>query len=160
MTDAFEAEIDTYDGIDIQRIQRENLEFAGVTIQREWRDNLRAVNYKNTGETINSITFEIDGDEVTVGTDKIAAAIAEFGRRPGATPPPPEPIGDWVNEQSGMPNKGDEDFDSTVFLVGQSIAANGLPEHAAGRDAFADSIREIEKDLERRINAAIEQVEE
>lgn len=156
---SFETEIDTYDGMDIEKVHRENLEYAGVTIQREWRDNLRDVNYKNTGETINSITFEIGDDVVTIGSDNIAAAIAEFGRRPGAKAPPPGPLGEWVHEQSGMPNKGDEDFDNTVYLVGQSIAANGLPEYASGRDAFADSIRDIEKDLEKRINAEIERLE-
>jgi len=138
----------TYDGDDfaelseesrIREVAREELFKTAVRFQTRWQDLLIEAEWNNTGEGINSITLtpQREGaDSYTVGSDKIQILIAEFGRRPGAAPPPPDAIAPWVNEQSGLPSRGEEDFESVVYLVGQSIAENGIEAIAAGRRAF------------------------
>ena len=109
----------------------------------------------NTGETVNSIVVQPareGADSYTVGTDKIAALIAEFGRRPGAKAPPPDDLGEWVNEQSGMPNRGDDDFDSVVYLVGQSIAENGIDAIMPARRAWDQVDGEYEERVSERLS--------
>jgi hypothetical protein len=159
MTDNFDVNADIYEGIDIEQAAKENLEYAGVTLQRQWRENMRRAGYVNTGEGVNSITIDFQGDTVRVGSDLIQVIIGEYGRRPGSFPPH-EPLADWVNEQSGMPSKGDEEFDSTVYAVRKSIAESGLPEWAFGRDAFKRTLDDIESDLQERLEREIEQATE
>jgi len=153
----------SYDGDDfaempeesrIREVSQSALFKTAVTFQTRWQDLLIEANWQNTGEGINSITItpQREGaDSYTVGSDKIQILISEFGRRPGADPPPPDAIAPWVNEQSGMPSRGEEDFESVVYLVGQSIAENGIEPIAAGRRAFEGMGDEYEERVARRL---------
>ena len=153
----------TYDGDDfseipedsrIQEVAQEEVFAQSIRFQNEWQDLLLEEGYVNTGETVNSIVIEPareGSDSYTVGTNKVAALIAEFGRRPGAKMPPHQPIADWVNEQQGLPNTADDDFDNVVFLVRQSIAENGLEAFMPARRAWQNVADEYEQNVERRL---------
>jgi hypothetical protein len=140
---------------DIDRIAREEVFKAAINTQNTWKELLDRAEWRNTGEGIESINIEPQTQgalEYTVGSEKIQIAIAEFGRAPGSTPPPPEPIADWVNEQAGLPNKGDEDFKNTVYNVQMSIAEKGIEPIRAGRNAFSQESENAEQRLEERLS--------
>jgi len=125
----------------IREVAQEELFSLAVRFQRRWREILRDEGFVNTGEAISDITIQPQregSDSYRIGGDVVQLFIAEFGRRPGAKMPPEEPLRDWVSEQSGMPSRGDDDFDNTVFLVRRSIAENGIPAIRAARRAWAD----------------------
>jgi len=157
----------SYDGSDfsempeesrIREVAQEELFKQANRFKTEWQDIMLDEGYVNTGETVNSITTAPSregADSYTVGTDKIAALIAEFGRRPGAAMPPEEPIADWVNEQSGMPSRGDDDFDNVVFLVRRSIGENGIDAIMPARRAW----EEVEGGYEEAVSKRLEEDE-
>lgn len=140
--------------VPIARIAREEVFRAAVKTQGAWQDNMDEEDYRNTGETINSITIEPQAqgaDAYTVGSDKIAALIGEFGRAPGSFPHVGQ-LGEWVHEQAGLPDKGDDDFDTAVYNIGKHIAENGLPAYRFGTRAFREVSRELEAELEERFD--------
>ncbi|UBF23466.1 Mu gpG-like protein [Halorubrum tailed virus 28] len=154
----------SYDGSDfsempaesrIREVAQSELFKQATRFQNEWQDIMLDEGYVNTGETVNSIVVKPSregADSYTVGTDKIAALIAEFGRRPGAAMPPEEPIADWVNEQSGMPSRGEEDFDNVVFLVRRSIAENGIEAFMPARRAWENVEGKYEENVSKRLS--------
>ena len=124
----------------IQQIAEEEVFSLAVRFQNEWEDILIEANWQNTGKGIESISLKPQREgatSYTVGSDKIQILIAEFGRRPGAKMPPEAPIREWVNEQAGLPNKGDDGFEGTVFVIRRSIAEEGIEPLMAGRKAFS-----------------------
>ena len=56
--DAFGVDIDVYDGVDAERIAREELDRVAVNTVTAWQDNMDQAGYRATGDTINTITFE------------------------------------------------------------------------------------------------------
>ena len=139
----------------IQEVAREEVFKQAIRFQERWQDLLREAGWVNTGETLNDITLEPQrqgSDSYRVGGDRTALLISEFGRRPGAKAPPPDKLGQWVHEQQGLPNKGDDEFDTTVYLIGQSIAENGIEPVQAGRRAFQNVEGVYEQNVERRLS--------
>ncbi|MCU4743461.1 hypothetical protein [Natronoglomus mannanivorans] len=170
MTDSFEVGVETYDGIDFDTIATEELDKAAVRTVNAWVDNMLEAGYRNTGDTANSITWESPEQYVrVVGSDRIAALIGEFGRRPGAGHPPPDALGDWVHEQAGLPDRGGTvewdfgdgpetvTFDQAVYLIGKGIDESGLPAHAFGRRAFREVADEFERNITRRLQEAVDE---
>lgn len=170
MTDSFSVDFETYDGIDFETIATEELDNAAVNTVNQWVDNMLRAGYKNTGDTANSITWESPEQYVrVVGSDRIAALIGEFGRRPGAGQPPPDALGDWVHEQAGLPNRGETTewdfgdgpqtvtFDDVVYLIGRGIDESGLPAYAFGRDAFKRVSKQYQQNVADRLQAAAEE---
>ena len=136
---------DDFEDIDpesrIREVAQEELFNQAVQFQRKWRNNLRDAGWFNDGEAVNDITIDPQregSDSYRIGGDVIQLLISEFGRRPGAPMPPEEPIADWVNEQSGMPSRGADNFDDVVFLVRRAIGENGIEPVAGGRRAWKD----------------------
>jgi hypothetical protein len=149
------AELDT--DSQIQQIAEEEVFNLSVRFKNEWQDILIDANWSNTGEGINSITLTPQREGATsyvVGSDKIQILIAEFGRRPGAKMPPAEPLREWVAEQAGLPNKGDDGFDGTVFVIRRAIAENGIEPLMAGRRAFARVEDSYVENVQRRLDDA------
>jgi len=139
MVDNWDVDIEEYGGIDLEQITDDALDATAVDVQTNWQDNMAEADYRNTGDTINSITIETPQQFVRlIGSDRIAALIGELGRAPGTGHPPPDAIGDWVNEQSGLPDRGETvewtfdgevqevTFDQAVYLVGRAINETGL----------------------------------
>jgi len=140
----------TYDGDEfsetdpesrIREVAQSEIFEQAIQFQRKWRNNLRDAGWVNTGEAVNDITVEPPregSDSYRIGGDVVQLLISEFGRRPGAKAPPPGPLGEWVNEQAGLPSKGDDNFDNVVYLIGQSIAENGIEPVRGGRNAWKE----------------------
>jgi len=125
-----------YEGVDFEAIAAEELDRAAVRTVNEWQDNMDEADYRNTGDTINSITWERPEQlRRVIGSDRMAALIGEVGRAPGAGFPPAWAIADWVHEMGDMPDRGDPDFDGVVFQVQRAIHENGLPAHRFGERA-------------------------
>lgn len=62
------------------------------------------------------------------------AAVIEFGRRPGATPPPVDVIAKWVRRKLGIKGKGSRArIRQVAFLIARAIGRRGLPAHAVFR---------------------------
>ena len=139
------------DDLDIEKIAEEEVQKQAIQFQTQWQENLLDVGWKNTGEGVNSITVEETPDGYKIGSDKVQVLIAEVGRTPGEPAPPKEPIEDWVHEQSGLPNKGDKDFDNTVFNIRMSISENGIEPKRAARDAWEGPEEEYEKSVQERL---------
>jgi len=138
----------------IQEVAQEEVFKQAQRFATEW-ENIVIDEWFNDGEAANDITLKPPregSDSYTVGGDVTQLLIAEFGRRPGATMPPREPIADWVNEQSGMPSKGDDDFDSTVFLVRRAIGRDGIEPVMPARRAWKKVNGDYEKNVERRLS--------
>lgn len=170
MPDSFDIDIDTYDGIRIVEIAEDELDKAAVDTVNAWVDNMLEAGYKNTGDTANSITWESPEQYVrVVGSDRVAALIGEFGRAPGSGQPPPDALGDWVHEQTGLPNRGgsvewdfgdgpvEVDFDQAVYLIGKGIDESGLPAHRFGWRAFQEVAAEYEARVVDRLNDEIDE---
>lgn len=169
MTDSFDVDADVYDGLDYERLAEDALDTVSVETQTNWVDNMLDAEYRNTGDTVNSITIErVSRLRRLVGSDRIAALIGELGRAPGAGHPPPDALGDWVHEQSGLPDRGETvdwefdgetqtvTFDQVVFLIGRSIDRDGLPAHHFGERAARDA-RDLDAEIARRLNAALDE---
>jgi len=167
--DAFDVDIDAYDGVDAERIAREELDRVAVNTVTAWQDNMDQAGYRATGDTINSITFESPEEFVRlVGSDRIAALIGEKGRAPGAGHPDVEALSDWVHERPGLPNRGETvewdfgggpttvSFDQTVYLIGRAIDENGLAAHHFGERALREEGPAFEERLVERLQAALE----
>jgi len=147
------AELDT--DSQIQQIAEEEVFSLALKFKNEWQDILIDAGWQDTGESINDITIKPQREGATtytIGGDVIQLLISEFGRRPGAKMPPEKPIKDWMNRQAGMPNRGDEEFDSVSYLVRKSIAENGIEPVMGGRRAWKrvedDYIESVERRLE------------
>ena len=171
MTDSFDVEISgDYDGIDFEAIASEELDRAAVRTVNEWTEKMREAGYRNTGDTINSVTWEAPSAlERLVGSDRIAALIGEVGRAPGSGHPNVDQLADWVHEQAGLPNRGTTvewefggetqtvHFDQAVYLIGRAIDANGLPAHRFGERALQTVGPEFEQRLAERLQEAIDE---
>jgi hypothetical protein len=168
MTDNFDVDADVYQGVDFERITENALDSVAVEVQNNWQDGMDQAGYRNTGETINSITIESPEQFVRlIGSDKTAALIGEVGRAPGAGHPPPDRLGDWVHEQAGLPDRGGSvewsfggetqtvTFDQAVFLIGRSINENGLEPHHFGERAANDATP-LDEEIAERIEMALE----
>lgn len=168
MGDSFEVEANVdYEGIDYPQIAEEELDKASVRTTNTWQEKMAEAGYKNTGDTINSITWESPAQfERVIGSDRMAALVGEFGRRPGAGHPPPDAIADWVHDQAGLPNRGETaewdfgdgpetvTFDTVVFLIGKGINENGLPAHNFGQKALREEGPRLEEGLAERLQEA------
>lgn len=168
MPDDFDVDAEVYDGLDIEGITDDALDAVAVDVQTNWQQNMDEAGYRNTGETINSITWEATSKFVRrIGSDRVAALIGEFGRPPGAGQPPPDDLGDWVHEQQGLPSRGETvewefdgerqtvSFDQVVYLIGRSIDEIGLPAYHFGERAARDA-RDLDEEIQRRLDEAIE----
>ena len=164
----FEVDADFYEGIDIDQVTEDALDAVAVDVQRNWQENMDRAGYRNTGETINSITIDKPEEFVRlIGSDRIAALIGEVGRAPGAGHPPPDELGDWVAEQAGLPKRGgtvkwefdgkrrDVSFDQVVYLIGRAINENGLPAHRFGERAARDA-PDLDQEIGRRLENAVD----
>lgn len=148
----------SYDGDDFEEMDSEpieetatqELEKQAIRFQTRWQDNMIEADYKNTGEAINSITVERIPDGFRIGTDKIQAIVGEFGRSPG-TFPDVAALAEWVNEQTGLPDRGDSDFDNAVYNIGKQIAEEGLPPYRFARNAWENLEDEYEKRVQERL---------
>jgi len=169
MPDSFDVDADPYEGIDILCVTGDALDAVANDVQENWRDNMDRAGYRNTSETINSITIEQPFEFVRrIGSDRIAALIGEFGRPPGAGHPPPDDLGDWVHEQAGLPDRGETvewefdgevqtvTFDQTVYLIGRAINREGLPAYHFGENASEDA-RDLDEEIDRRLEEELEQ---
>ena len=137
---------------DIEKIALKEAEKQAIRFQTEWQDNMIEADYKNTGEAINSITVERIPDGFRIGTDKIQAIVGEFGRSPG-TFPNVNALAEWVNEQTGLPDRGDSDFDNAVYNIGKQIAEEGLPPYRFARSAWEN----LEDEYEQRVQERLEE---
>lgn len=177
MTDDFDVDVEPYEGLDIHRITSEELFKFSLRARDAWVDNLldgkgaagahgehrkggpAPAPYKNTGEATNDVTVEPQSEgalEYIVGGDVVQLAVAEFGRRPGAPPPPFDPIATWAREKGLEPEEG-QSFESMVDAIRFAIAARGLhgfaPGRAAAREYDSDRLAEqvndrIQRELE------------
>jgi hypothetical protein len=156
--DSYDVDIEgEYPGLKLRQIASDELDKVSVRTVNEWQRNMDEAGYRNTGDTINSITWEAPAElERVIGSDRIAALIGEFGRPPGAGHPPPDDIADWVHEQSGLPDRNDDDFDSTVFLIGRAIDRRGLPAQRFARDAVEEVAPSLVDGIEQRLNEDLE----
>lgn len=168
MADSFDVDVDEYQGIDIDEITRNALDAVATKTQNQWRDNMDQAGYRNTGEAIRSIAIETPEEFVRlIGSDKIQVLIGEVGRAPGSGHPPPDDLGDWVHEQSGLPDRGETvewefdgelqevTFDQVVFLIGRAIDENGLEAHHFGERAVRETTT-LDREFERRLQAAVD----
>ena len=168
MPDNFDVEADVYDGLDIDKITADALDATAVDVQTNWQEAMSRAGYRNTGETINSITVATPEEFVRrIGSDRVAALIGELGRAPGAGHPPPDELGDWVDEQADLPSRGETvewefadgtqevSFDQVVYLIGRAINESGLPAYHFGRDAAREA-RDLDAEIERRLTEAVE----
>jgi hypothetical protein len=140
---------------DIDRIARETVFEAAIQTSLTWKELLDKADWRNTGNAVESIGTEPQTEgalEYSVGSQLIQVRIAEFGRAPGSKMPPHEPIADWTNEQAGLPNKGDDGFENTVFNIRASIAENGIEPIRAGRTAFEKESQNAEERLAERLS--------
>jgi len=167
---SFDVETDVYGGVDFEKAAEDALDTIAVRVLEAWRENMLDADYRNTGETINSLTIDSPSKmRRVIGSDRIAAVIGEYGRPPGAGHPPPDKLGDWVHEQAGLPNRGGTvewdfgdgpetvTFNQVVFLIGAAIDENGLPAHHFGeRAAKEHDVGELEREVEKRIDQQIE----
>lgn len=173
MTDSFDVSSNPYDGIDVERIASEELFAYSLKAKQEWVDNLLAgqgaagvhgehreegpapAPYKNTGEATNDVTISPQGEgalQYVIGGDVVQLAIAEFGRRPGAPPPPYRPIARWAREKKLTPDEG-QTFEDMVNLIRWAISARGLHGFAPARAAAR---RYDSKGLEKRVSKRFE----
>lgn len=151
----------------IREVAQSEVFNQSVRFQNEWQNILLDAGWQSTGEGINSITIDPQregSDSYTIGSDKIQILISEFGRRPGAKPPPPDSLADWVHEQEGLLNRGETEtrdfgdgpvtvtFDAVVYLIGQAIAENGIAPIQAARRAWKNVDGEYEKNVERKLS--------
>jgi len=155
------------ESINIDKIAKEELFKAAVRTMNKWKKNTRngeganrdrSQGWVNTGEGVNSITIQPQNEgkkEYEVGSDKVQMAVAEFGAEPHW--PPFEPIADWVNEQGGLPNKGDDDFYISVRGVRGSMAEEGVRGFAPGRKAAATVRKNLEENVKKSIERKLEQ---
>ena len=157
MTDGpFDVEIvGEYDGVDYEQAAADALDAVAIDTQNEWRDNMDDADYRNTGEAIRSITVESPGRfSRVVGSDKIQARIGEVGQPPGNRPPY-GPISEWVNEQTGLPDRRDSAFHAAVQSVQDVIEERGLPAHRFGERAVEQS-RDLREEITRRLDERLE----
>jgi hypothetical protein len=173
MPNNFDVDAEVYDGIDHETIAENSLDAVATDVQNNWMDNMDRAGYRNSGETINSITIDKAERFVRrIGSDRVAALVGEFGRPPDAGHPPPDDLADWVHEQEGLPSRGEtvewsfdkwavEDsgpqtltFDDVVYIIGRAIDERGLPAHHFGERAARDA-RDLDDELERRLEAAV-----
>lgn len=177
MVDDYDVDVDTYDGIDVEKIASEELFSFAVKVKNQWQDNLMAGRgaagahgehrnqgpspdeFHNTGDAVNDVTVDPQGEgalEYIVGGDVIQLAVAEFGRRPGAPPPPFDPISRWAREVGLEPEDG-QSWENMVDTIRFAIGARGLhgfaPARAAAREydsgALADRVHDrFERELE------------
>lgn len=156
----FEVEFDEVDEKppDLENITREEMEKAAIRTKNGWQENMRSEGWVNTGETVNSIHVERRGEEILIGTDKVAALIHEFGRAPNNTMPPEDPIKDWVKDV-GIASPADDDFDSVVWAIRKSIAREGIQGNPSAQEAFDKATEQLVEDLEGRLDAEVSLVE-
>jgi len=164
----FDVDADVYDGLDIEKITSDALDSVATDVQNNWMDNMNEAGYRNSGDTINSITIDRPEEFVRlIGSDRVAALIGEVGRAPGAGHPPPDELGDWVHEQEGLPSRGETvewtfdgesqevTFDQVVYLIGRSIDEEGLEPHRFGERAAREA-PDLDDEISQRINQEVE----
>jgi len=167
--DGFEVDVTEYEGVDVVGLAEEELDRTAVKTQSTWQDNMLAEGYKNTGEAINSITWDAPETlERVVGSNKKQVEVGEYGRAPDAGFPPKDAIADWVHEQQGLPNRGESvewdfgdgpeevPFEQVVFLIQRAIHENGLPAYGFGRKAAREEGPKFAERLQRRLSQAID----
>jgi hypothetical protein len=77
-----------------------------------WRGHLRrSITHKVTVTSLYTTT--------TVGTNVPYARTRNYGRRPGATPPPTAPIAAWLASKGGDPKR--------AYVVARAIGRRGIP---------------------------------
>jgi len=156
MPNNFDVDADIYDGVDFEKLTEDALDAVAVETQETWRDLMDEAGYRNTGEAIRSIAVERPNTFTRlVGSDRIQVLIGEVGREPGSMPPR-DPIANWVDEQAGLPSRGDEDFDDTVWGVRKGIEENGLPAYHFAERAVAKS-QGLGGELARRVKQEAEE---
>jgi len=167
--DPFDVDIDEYEGLDLVEATEDALNAVATDVQNNWMDNMDDAGYRTTGEAIRSISIEAPDQFVRlIGSDKIQVLIGEFGRAPGAGHPPPDDLGDWVHEKSGLPNRGgsvewdfgegpvEVTFDQAVYLIGRAIDENGLEAHHFGERAARDA-RDLDTEVARQLQQQLDE---
>lgn len=173
--ESFGVDISAYEGIEVERIAREETFKAAVRTQNQWRENLDKgkgalgrhgryresgtsdTQFRNTGEAVNDITVTPAEPSLEhfVGGDVIQLAIAEFGRVPSPNSPPPyQAIADWAREKGLQPDQG-ETFEEMVDAIRWAIADRGIPGFAPARLAAQQVGPEFEENTIRRLNEEI-----
>lgn len=181
--DAFDVDVDPYDGIDIEQIASEELEKLAIQGMNQWRENLRQGEgdegghgrpYVNTGEAVNDITVRQEGDfTYLVGGDVIQLIIAETGASWDGTMPPYSAIRDWAKEV-GLVSDPPEWSDDRSFLdmldlpeaereefliiwgVMQSLADEGLDAFKPGRLAAKQTREGADETAGKHLDEALE----
>lgn len=178
--DAFEVDVDAYEGVDVLGIAQEEVFKAATRTQTRWKQNLtrgrgavpartsggkRNTSWVNTGEGRGSITLEPQEQGALayrVGSDKVQVIVAEVGRSPGEAPPPWTPIADWANEVGLVsrfypePAMAPEDVVDTIMAVRLSIAKHGIGGFAPGHEAGQVEGRRFERRVIERMSEAVE----
>jgi len=90
---------------------------------------------KDIGFLRDSITYEINGNTITIGSDMPYAPVVEYGRAPGTLPPVDE-IEKWA-ARHGMPGAG--------WPIAMNIKKNGIPEAPFLRPAIQYAKKDIGK---------------
>lgn len=157
----------SYKGLpDHQQIVNEELWKAAERTRQQYQENLEAGKgaagnhgrpYVGTGEAIARTTVwpELPGaDEYVVKGETIQHVIAEFGRSPGQTMPPHDPIDRWAREARLAPREG-ETWDDMILNIRRHIGVHGLKAFAPAQLA-ADLIAPT---LERNIQARFRELE-
>ncbi len=147
---------------DYQGIVSDELFKAAIRTQNTWRNNLQAGKgekgshgrpYVGTGEAIARTTLypETPGAMAyLVAGETIQHLIAEFGRRPGAPPPPFEPISRWAREAGLRPAPG-QTWTQMINIIRFAIGRRGLRAFAPMAAAVNTVGPTVEPRIERRI---------
>lgn len=178
--DAFEVDVEAYDGVDVLSIAREEVFRAATRTQKRWKKNLtkgrgavpaktsggkRNPSWVNTGGGRSSITLEPQEQGALayrVGSDKIQIIVAEVGRSPGEPPPPWAPIAQWAKEVGIVDtfyleeDEAPESVQDTLTAIRMSIAKNGIGGFAPGYEAGKREEPRFRRRLLERTQAEIE----
>jgi hypothetical protein len=108
----------------------------------------------NTGEFLRAWKWLTIPGGTRVLNDRPYGAVIEYGRRPGARPPPVEPIRQWLVRRVGM---ADAEAENVAELVARAIGIRGLRGRAilTGEDATAQIEVILESEIIRELERAI-----
>lgn len=178
--DAFEVDVDAYEGVDVLGIAREEVFKAATRTQSRWKQNLtrgrgvtkartsggkRNPSWVNTGEGRGSISLEPETQGALayrIGSEKVQVIVAEVGRSPGEPPPPWTPIAQWAKEVGIVPrfypeeDEAPETVQDTLTAIRMSIAENGIGGFAPGHEAGQREGRRFQRRVRERTLADIE----
>ena len=130
-------------------VQRASLDAAhfGVAMAVKRTNEVGAV---DSGHFKRSWKVSRNPDGASVTNDAPYASIIEFGRRPGATPPPLAPILQWVLRKLSVEP---EEAEGVARAIQMSIGRNGTPPRFILRSIRPALGRQFLKEIMKRLNA-------